>query len=531
MYSTMLLCSALEGSLLRCVNAERERMCSGEILLLTGEERRLDGGCLYLGDADMAAEVLGGLELDGPALVLCAGDSAALRAVRVPAEVCLMAADLTLQALYNRIHTALKRHREWTGGMEGALKEGGLQAMLEAAAERIDASMAVLNAGYKQLAAVYRQEESDSFAAELRENGYLTFESVQRLNAALEEGNEGEHPVLLQPIRQRGGVVGRVYFVFGDRAALERGRWRCAAVTGLAGEYLSGVQGEKFAENSEFAALASDLIELRLTNLDEVEQRLKSTRLLVKKYYHVLVLRFSEREEDGLPQQRLPWNYIISQLEQVFPFSNITVYRGEILALVRKSRNTGRLAFDRESLLQLLECYHGYAAIGNYSKFLTSLPPIYHQTRSIIDIGRSMRDSPDERIFFYEDYAVYLTVALCARAGRELLGSSNLVYLCTPALIALLRYDGKYGTDFCKVLYAYLKNDRNASATAAALYIHRNTMQYKLKRMEEIMGESLDDPMVRERLLFSFHVIEYLQKCRHEDILVLKPNLSESPPS
>lgn len=527
MYSTRLLFCALDGCVERCANGEQERECSGEILLLTGEEPELDRDCLYLGDAGVTARVLGSLAPACSALLLCAGDSASLRAAPIPPNVFLLVADLSLQALYNRVYTALKRHREWLESLESALNGGGLQAMLDAVAGQLRATMVVLNAGYKQLAAVYRPEETDPFAAELRQNGYLSFESVQQLTAALTTDRQGQSRTLLLPIHQQGGTAGRIYFSFDRPDALQKQHWLCRVVAALTGDYLSGTQGEKFAENSEFAALASDLIELRLTNLDELEQRLRSTRLLVKKYYHVLVLRFSEQEEDGAPQQHLPWNYIISQLEQVFPFSNITVYRGEILALVRKSRNNGRLAFDREPLVRLLECYHGYAAIGNYSKFLTSLPPIYYQTRSIIDIGLSMRGDPGERIFYYEDYAVYLTVELCARAGRQRFGSSNLVYLCTPALIALLRYDGKHGTDFCKVLHAYLKNDRNVSATAAELYIHRNTMMYKLKRMEEIMGDSLDDSMVRERLLFSFRVIEYLQKCRHEDILILKPNLPE----
>lgn len=518
MYSTVLLRQALEGHLTRCSGGDRT--CSGEVLLLTGEERSLEQECLYLGDVPAVSKVLGSLERDGRALILCAEGGAVPPDLPVPEGVFLMGADLSLQTLYNRVHAALKDHQTWMSGLEEALNERGLQAMLEAAAQRIPATMVVLNAGYKQLAAVFRPEEMDPFAAELQQNGYLAFESVQHLTARL--GQE-ERPVLLLPIHQRGSVAGRTYFSFAEMDVSPYRRWLCAAVTQLAEWHLSSTQGEKYAQNSEFATLASDLIELRLINLDELEQRLRSTRLLVKRYYHVLVLRFSGQGAG------LPWNYIISQLEQVFPFSNITVYRGEILALVRKSRNTGRLNFDREQLYQLLACYNGYAAIGNYSKFLTSLPPIYHQTRSIIDIALSMREDPNERVFYYEDYAVYFTVELCARAGQDLLGSRNLVYLCTPALIALVRYDGKYGTDFCSVLHTYLKNDRNTSATASELYIHRNTMLYKLKRIEEIMGESLDDPMLRERLLFSFRVVAYLQKCYNEDILMLKPNLPASP--
>ena len=62
---------------------------------------------------------------------------------------------------------------------------------------------------------------------------------------------------------------------------------------------------------------------------------------------------------------------------------------------------------------------------------------------------------------------------------------------------------------------------------AKALFIHRNTMLNKIHKIEEIIDSSLDDPKLRERLLFSCRVIEYMSRYCHEDILVLKRNLEK----
>ena len=101
---------------------------------------------------------------------------------------------------------------------------------------------------------------------------------------------------------------------------------------------------------------------------------------------------------------------------------------------------------------------------------------------------------------------------------------ANPVYLCPPALVSLYRYDLKHDTNLCTILKAYLNCDRNAAETARELYMHRNTMLYNISKIEKILGQSLDDNMLRMRLLFGFYVIEYTEDILGEPLLNLKPN-------
>ena len=172
-------------------------------------------------------------------------------------------------------------------------------------------------------------------------------------------------------------------------------------------------QGVDYGSNAAFGSLAADLIECRLTDPDELEQRLKQIQLAVRRYYHVIVVAFDTDQD----RSTIPWNYIISQLEQVFPFSNITTYHGEILMVVRKTKRGSRISFDRQKLLTILEHYNGYAAIGNTSEFLTSLPPVYHQARDALRLGRAM--DPGQRILYYEDYSMYQMIELAAESGSR----------------------------------------------------------------------------------------------------------------
>lgn len=45
----------------------------------------------------------------------------------------------------------------------------------------------------------------------------------------------------------------------------------------------------------------------------------------------------------------------------------------------------------------------------------------------------------------------------------------------------------------------------------------------KIHKIEEVIGESLENPLLRERMMFSYHVLTYMKQYRKEDILTLKP--------
>jgi sugar diacid utilization regulator len=64
----------------------------------------------------------------------------------------------------------------------------------------------------------------------------------------------------------------------------------------------------------------------------------------------------------------------------------------------------------------------------------------------------------------------------------------------------IVKYDDQYATDLVGTLEAYLEQNCNMNATAAAIYAHRHTVAYRLERVKELTGL---DPMQsedRERL-------------------------------
>jgi DNA-binding PucR family transcriptional regulator len=54
-------------------------------------------------------------------------------------------------------------------------------------------------------------------------------------------------------------------------------------------------------------------------------------------------------------------------------------------------------------------------------------------------------------------------------------------------------------------LFVYFEENCNAVKTAKRLFVHRNTLDYRLKKIEEISGRNLSDPY--DRLTLQLGVI------------------------
>jgi len=101
----------------------------------------------------------------------------------------------------------------------------------------------------------------------------------------------------------------------------------------------------------------------------------------------------------------------------------------------------------------------------------------------------------------------------CIEAGRArvLLFSDNVLeyiishfkeeydvdMVCSKAVRQLKNFDAENGTDYLETLRRYLENGMQQTLTANELYIHRSTLIYRIKKIQELTGVDLDDPDMR----------------------------------
>ncbi|WP_330231629.1 PucR family transcriptional regulator [Nocardia sp. NBC_00508] len=84
----------------------------------------------------------------------------------------------------------------------------------------------------------------------------------------------------------------------------------------------------------------------------------------------------------------------------------------------------------------------------------------------------------------------------------DLVGSRAALH--DPRLRALLDYDRKHSASLCDSVETYLRVHGDVRNAAAALRVHPNTLRYRLRRVEEILGMDLGDPA--DRLLLEIQL-------------------------
>lgn len=144
---------------------------------------------------------------------------------------------------------------------------------------------------------------------------------------------------------------------------------------------------------------------------------------------------------------------------------------------------------------------------------ISELRNAYIQANKAAEIGIRMRsiknsryllhNTPKTNIFEYDDLYFYHMIECTSK-------EVTLESLCTPQLMALIEYDEKNGTDNYKVLFTYLETSKKTAETAAILHMHRNNVNYRIKRIEELFDLNLDDSSLCLKLQLSFRVVDLM---------------------
>jgi DNA-binding PucR family transcriptional regulator len=81
----------------------------------------------------------------------------------------------------------------------------------------------------------------------------------------------------------------------------------------------------------------------------------------------------------------------------------------------------------------------------------------------------------------------------------------------------LLAHDRQRNSDLVRTLTQYLECGGSYDRTAAALFVHRSTLKYRLQQIRDITGYNLSDPDTRFTLQLSTRAWSTLRALRKSD--------------
>lgn len=169
-------------------------------------------------------------------------------------------------------------------------------------------------------------------------------------------------------------------------------------------------------------------------------------------------------------------------LLQSLPNSILTVYQGDLAALISQNRQKQLSVQTAKQLCSFLENYHLFAII---SDCFSSLTDAQREYQNLLHAANHMNPSElRQNIYYYEDFKFY-------RIRTTLAEKAELSSYCCSGILHLLDYDHENGCSLADTLACYLKNNLSPTLTANELFIHRSTLQYRLQKIETITEMSL----------------------------------------
>jgi hypothetical protein len=211
-------------------------------------------------------------------------------------------------------------------------------------------------------------------------------------------------------------------------------------------------------------------------------------------------LRLFVIDPQGFDAEDLSAGYLRDRVEKIMSLGMPIIYEGRILSVKSYEDSNDSFEDDKEKLKDFLIKNGIRCGISRESDEVASLPSMYEEASAALRLGSHVR--PREPFYEYENYIVYRMCEICDEAEK---GSS----LIDEGTRRLLEYDAEHGTEFMESLKGWLASARNISDAASALHLHRNTLVYHLKRVEEITGVSLTDPSRLLNIELSLKLLEY----------------------
>ncbi|MBI2863426.1 MAG: helix-turn-helix domain-containing protein [Chloroflexi bacterium] len=161
---------------------------------------------------------------------------------------------------------------------------------------------------------------------------------------------------------------------------------------------------------------------------------------------------------------------------------------------------------DVEGLRQEIASSLGEAGLsvglGRHRSGLSGPRESYHEAEQALAMG--VRLFGPGRVTYFGELGIY-------RLLFRMHGTQELEDFYSSALGKLKEYERKNGAEFIKTLEAYFTCRNSPTEAAELLHIHRNTLLYRLQRIEEIAGIRLDDPETRLSLHLALRIRETLQ--------------------
>lgn len=181
--------------------------------------------------------------------------------------------------------------------------------------------------------------------------------------------------------------------------------------------------------------------------------------------------------------------HLKEELEAQIPDSHPFLYKGDVFLFLHREG-------DGDIFSELAEEFQLKILISAPIDDLFTLPQLYRTAREALELMKDAR--------FHGEAVCSAQQLRTPLLLKNLEGRGDLV---SPELRRLAVHDREKGTQYCETLYHYLTCCHSLKKTSDALYTHRNTVLYRIRRLQEDFAIPLEEPSQHADLLLGVSLI------------------------
>jgi sugar diacid utilization regulator len=232
--------------------------------------------------------------------------------------------------------------------------------------------------------------------------------------------------------------------------------------------------------------MGRDLVEELLAGTDDEEavvQRAHALGLDLECSHRVVVVHGhgGSHTDDG-------FLHLVIRVAREMGAGSLLVGRGDSVTILCPAELNWN-AF-REALLSELGAGRCRVSVGSPCERPSEIPRSHREAQLA---ARLQSDAAAPDVVTWEDLGIY-------RILSNVDDFTGVESFMTAQLGALLEYDLKKNSNLVETLFQYLECGGGHAGTCAALSVHRNTLKYRLQRIQDIAGCDLSDPPTRFNL-------------------------------
>lgn len=236
-----------------------------------------------------------------------------------------------------------------------------------------------------------------------------------------------------------------------------------------------------------------DFLENSNEDPELIKKRLRMYGLRTYEFNRVLLIK-SDQNIYSTPLITYLTNILHDYAQSVIPIS----YNGYLIMVLGSNKLFGQKG-DTSQFKETLDKYNLYGCISAVFSDIAYLKHYYQQVVDCFTTSRLMCVK-NNLVNFYD----YSFNTLLYIAGNHI----NLKEYIHPFVTILQQHDLDNGTDYLETLRQYVFKTGNLNSAAQELHIHRNTLAYRLEKIQDLLNIECIDQKLISILYMSFSIFD-----------------------